>query len=767
MRRLSHLHRNLVRSAALTLALIAGQGLDAQTKEDCLVCHSDPDLSTERNGRPYSLFVNEATYQGSAHGDLDCDDCHAGFNAEEMPHSPVISKVDCLQCHEVKEYAESVHAKVYRRTKSGATCVDCHGTHDILPSSNPSSQVARSNVPTTCGRCHTSVLSHFDRSDHGRALAGGVKGAPVCTDCHGEHNVQTITSSASPVSRMSEAAVCLHCHLDDPEVRQRVGPSASFIASYENSIHAIALKEGNSKAAVCSDCHGGHDMMKGSNPSSRVYKTNIAATCGSCHVEEASVYAESIHGVEIAKGNLSSPTCTDCHGEHQILPPGNPNSPVSARNVSSQVCSPCHTSVKLVEKFNLPADRYKTFADSYHGLANRAGDVEVANCASCHGYHDIKPSGDPSSSINKANLAKTCGKCHPGANENFAQGSVHVIASNRQDALLYWVSTSYIVLIVVLVGGMVLHNIVDFVKKGRRKLLVRRGYLEHEQHGHGLYLRMSLNERLQHGALIVSFITLVVTGFMLRFPDAWWVVAIRSLSERAFEIRGIVHRVAGVVLILSGLWHLYYVFFVLRGKQLLRDLIPKRQDLRDMAAVLKCNLGISRTKPLFGRFSYVEKVEYWALVWGTIVMGLTGFILWFDNFFLGLLTKSFWDVARAIHYYEAWLATLAIIVWHLYYVLLNPDVYPMNLAWITGTITEEEMADEHPLELAELKDEEARILRQGASEVENEQQNKVEKQELIARNPPENGEEKREKSGEGDAKNSGSRFPQSRRRSQR
>jgi cytochrome b subunit of formate dehydrogenase len=169
-----------------------------------------------------------------------------------------------------------------------------------------------------------------------------------------------------------------------------------------------------------------------------------------------------------------------------------------------------------------------------------------------------------------------------------------------------------------------------------------------------------------------------------------------------FDIRGIVHRIAGVVLVLVSLYHLYYVLFVPRGKKLIRDLLPRWSDLTDARDVLRYNLGLISEKPQFDRFSYIEKSEYWALVWGTFIMAVTGFILWFDNTFLGLLTKLGWDVARTIHYYEAWLATLAIIVWHFYFVIFNPDVYPINLAFWTGTLTEEEMAEEHPRELAEI-----------------------------------------------------------------
>ena len=123
--------------------------------------------------------------------------------------------------------------------------------------------------------------------------------------------------------------------------------------------------------------------------------------------------------------------------------------------------------------------------------------------------------------------------------------------------------------------------------------------------------------------------------------------------------------------------------------------------------MLKYNTGRSSEKPRLDRFSYIEKSEYWALVWGTAVMAVTGTVMWFDNTFIGLLTKLGYDVARVIHFYEAWLATLAILVWHLYYVVFNPDAYPMNMAWLTGMLTEREMEEEHPIELERLREPEA------------------------------------------------------------
>ncbi|HEX9614304.1 MAG TPA: cytochrome b/b6 domain-containing protein, partial [Bacteroidota bacterium] len=246
----------------------------------------------------------------------------------------------------------------------------------------------------------------------------------------------------------------------------------------------------------------------------------------------------------------------------------------------------------------------------------------------------------------------------------------------------------------------------DFIKKAKRKMRIRRGELQEEHTGRSLYLRMTLGERLQHGSLMVSFVLLVITGFMLRYPDSWWVESIRSLSDSVFDLRGLIHRTAAVVMVAASLFHAYYLAFTSRGRALLWDLLPRMRDVRDALAVLNYNFGLSRTKPKFGRFSYIEKSEYWALVWGTIIMALTGIIMWFDNTFMGLLTKLGWDIARTIHFYEAWLATLAIIVWHFYYVMFNPDTYPMNMAWLTGNLTEAEMAEEHPLELERMKKEE-------------------------------------------------------------
>ena len=688
------------------LALLPSRSV-SQTREDCLACHSDKGLTTERNGKSVSLFIDPQILDHSTHKKFVCVACHTGFDPNNVPHKEKITPVQCQTCHKNIEAKHPFHKTVLSKGGSDASkmCKECHGRHDVQSPKVPGTKFNSANVVQSCGECHGDVKGKFTASAHGKALLSGNMNAPTCVACHSKNITRVVAGTDSAQLKLTQEQICITCHAKNKQTPENA-PTASFVMSYEQSVHGVALKNGNGRAANCVDCHGSHEMKKGGDPTSRVNKLNIPNTCAKCHAAIAEEYRGSIHGSAFMAGNKDAPVCTDCHGEHRILAPKDPNSPVSKLHVSAQVCSPCHNSVRLNEKFGLAAERGKSFDDSYHGLATKAGSVEVANCASCHGFHDIRKSSDPKSRVNVANLAVTCGKCHPGANQNFTRGAVHVIVNAKENDLLYYVTSAYIILIIVTIGGMFVHNGLDFIKKAKRKLRVRRGSVYEEEVGHSLYVRMTLSERLQHATLIVSFVTLVVTGFMLKFPDAWWVAPIRSISPTVFEIRSLLHRIAAVLLISGSLYHIYYVLFVPRGRQLVRDLLPKIQDVHDAIAVAKFNLGLSKEKPQFDRFSYIEKSEYWALVWGTIVMATTGFILWFDNRFLGIIGKLWWDVARTVHYYEAWLATLSIIVWHFYFVIFNPDVYPINLAFLKGTITEEEMHDEHPLELRRIKDEE-------------------------------------------------------------
>ena len=218
------------------------------------------------------------------------------------------------------------------------------------------------------------------------------------------------------------------------------------------------------------------------------------------------------------------------------------------------------------------------------------------------------------------------------------------------------------------------------------------------------YLRMTLNERVQHINLFINFTVLVITGFALKYPEAFWASPITDVPA-GMTIRGFLHRLSGVAIVTLGGYHVLYLLLTERGRRILRDMIPVWKDAKDLWETLKNNLFINRpAKEIkMGRFNFREKLEYLGLIWGTLVMTITGFILWLEVEWLKYFPKWTYEVARAIHFYEAILATLTILVWHFYSVIFNPDVYPMSWAWLNGHLTEHEMELEHGLELERLR----------------------------------------------------------------
>jgi cytochrome b subunit of formate dehydrogenase len=614
----------------LALGLIpAAAGKDkGLTTADCLACHNDPSLTGEVNGRTVSLAVKAEKFKASMHGTLfQCTDCHKDVKA--FPHEPAPARVECSACHqdEQAQYANGVHGKAIQAgDHQAATCVDCHGSpHELLAAGDPNSKVSHGNIPATCGACHGQKF-----------------------------------------------------------VVEGSGHSTQPFYSYEESVHGRAVAAGSQKAAVCTDCHGTHEILNAANPQAPIFKFNVPQTCAKCHGNIKNEFMASIHGQAIQRGNWLAPVCTDCHGIHLIKAHIDPTSSVAAQQLAKTTCARCHEGVRLTQEFGIASRRTTTYLASYHGLAAEGGSGIVANCASCHGVHNILPSSDPRSSISPANLVRTCGQCHPGANENFTRGEIHIdvpLSADIGSRAVRWVRRFYLTLIMATIGGMLLHNFLVWRKKAR----------ERRQAQHRAVVRMSPVQRAQHLILLLCFLTLVLTGFALKYPDSWFASAL-LLHEHA---RSLVHRVAGAVLIAVSLFHVGYISFNRGGRKLFKDMLPSPKDAWDVVANLRYYLGWGGKKPEFARFHYGEKVEYLALVWGMFVMAITGLALWF-KVYVGDRAPRWWlDVATAIHFYEAILATLAIVVWHFYEVIFDPDVYPMNWAWYDGRMSLEHYAEEH------------------------------------------------------------------------
>ncbi|MDR3675534.1 MAG: cytochrome b/b6 domain-containing protein [Acidobacteriota bacterium] len=667
----------------VALMLLSSKSLPLLAAEDCLSCHAPETGMVNSQGK--AITVNPNSLAHSVHKDLGCVDCHAG--AAKSGHTAKTASASCIACHadEGEKLSASAHAML-GDPKDSSTCIACHGTHDVVDPATRGVQF--------CATCHAKEVSQYNSSIHGRAHAKFNGDAPTCQSCHGTaHEVVEASNAKSPVSKANLPDTCGKCHSNPALAVKYMFNVALPVEAYKQSVHGRAIQAGNLKAASCNDCHGVHDILSASNPHSKIWKQNVAATCAQCHKNVFDVYRESIHGKAVAAGVLDAATCTDCHGEHRILAPGNPESTVSLANVSQVTCSRCHANTQLMARFNVPASRVPTYEDSYHGLASNSGQQTVANCASCHGVHNIFASSDPRSTVNKANLGKTCGKCHPDAGQRFTIGTVHTLpTSTAGGRALSFVKAFYLLAIPFILGFMVLHNLLDWWRKARR-------ILEQYRVGHG-QVRLTLNERTQHVLLLVSFITLVVTGFALKYPHSFWAEPIVQW-EKNFPLRGWLHRIAGVVLIGGSVYHVIYLLIQRDGRRWMKAMLPRARDVQEAVQTVGYNIGYRPTLPRYARFNYMEKAEYWALVWGTIVMAATGILLWAHDWVLAYLPypMSVLDVTTAVHFYEAILATFSILIWHFYFVIFDPEVYPLKWTVLTGRAPEHEVREEEEEEI--------------------------------------------------------------------
>jgi cytochrome b subunit of formate dehydrogenase len=584
-----------------------------------------------------------------------------------------IENAECFACHGDKDSAKYVDEQKFSHSIHAKNlCTSCHADIADLPH-------AEKLKPVSCSQCHRIETDIYLHSDHGQAIHKGVSEAASCKSCHGEtHTLLNSRDPASPVNRANIPATCAKCHGNIREMEKFDLRQRAVVVTYDKSVHGIAHSNGVVNAAVCTDCHGSHDLHRSTNPESKLNWQAIPATCGKCHENVRQTYIRSIHGKAVASGIRDAPVCTDCHGEHTIQAVRAATSKVAPSHIP-ETCGQCHGTERIASRYQLSPTVVQTYMQSFHGLAMQFGGVTVANCASCHGFHDILPSSDRLSSVNKANLPQTCGKCHPGIGTRLASGEIKIHnlpgVAKGKPWLVNFVSRFYIIVIVVTIGGMLAFNAFDYIAKTHIHI--------RQVNASSGEVRLTKLARLQHAALIMLFVLLAYTGFVHKFPEAWWSWPFRAMQNGG-DIRGMLHRVCGWMFASLFVVHLVVLLCTSRGRVHLRQLWFARHDFKDFLTVLAGNLRLRPASPPPRRFSFAEKAEYWALIWGSFVMILTGAMLIFTETVLRLWPKVWHDVAQVIHYYEAVLATLAIVVWHFYWVIFDPKEYPMNPAWLIG-----------------------------------------------------------------------------------
>ncbi|NIT36009.1 MAG: hypothetical protein GTN49_05830 [candidate division Zixibacteria bacterium] len=685
MRRFSYRVSKSIASLWVAMAMAAALAVPggAVDLSNCDMCH--------KAGGP--VAPPPAGLSASPHAGLGCQSCHTDA---AKPHKGGPTTLACGACHaEAKEaLAASAHSA---GVKGAPTCYTCHGSgHNVVRLD--AARFLPTYAPRVCAKCHTRETGIYLKSAHAAAAKEGAADAPTCHFCHGEAHASEPVATDRQLSAGNQPEFCGGCHRGKPATLGSPfsipDPRAALLASVHGRVNA----ETGGYNANCSDCHYLHYEQPAWHYSSSTHFMNVAETCGRCHAREYGRYAVSVHGLAAAAGVRDAPTCPDCHGDHGVVAVAEYEAGGRATRVVA-TCSSCHYSLALNAKFHLPNDRVQTFERSYHGVVSEGGKTTAANCGSCHGVHDVLPSSDPSSSVAPANLEKTCGKCHLRVTERFLGTDVHRALARPRRSPADYVATVYIVLIIVVIGGMVGHNVVDYVAKVRA---IRRAQLERSK----FVIRLRRIERVQHIVLILSFSLLALTGFAIKFPNAFlfsWLVRL----EGPHEIRVTLHKIFAGVLVAASLYHLGYMSLTRDGRARLKAVRPRLSDFRQGVLAVLHALGLAKERAEFGEFNYAEKAEYWALVWGTVIMGLTGLYLWLDPYIQQFFPYWLYEVLRTIHLYEAILAVTAIVIWHFYFVIFDPAVYPMNFSWLDGKVPEKVLLSKRLRYLRELKEAEA------------------------------------------------------------
>ena len=212
--------------------------------------------------------------------------------------------------------------------------------------------------------------------------------------------------------------------------------------------------------------------------------------------------------------------------------------------------------------------------------------------------------------------------------------------------------------------------------------------------GTRVFIRFDARERFEHQILIGSFTTLGFTGLMQSFSRVGVVSWIINVLLGGIETLRTIHHLAAIIFAIQAIYHFSGIIYLWFVKREIGSMWPRWSDLQGLFGMFKFNLNMAKERPAFDRFSIEEKVEYWALLWGTVIMGITGIFQWFPLLITSLLPGIAIPIARTIHAWEAILAVLAILTWHMYHTLVKEN----NQSIFTGVMTEEDMQETHALE---------------------------------------------------------------------
>jgi cytochrome b subunit of formate dehydrogenase len=566
-------------------------------------------------------------------------------------------EVDCATCHaEIAEH-DSVHSGV-------VDCTGCHAGFSGYPHPEPAP------AEEVCATCHPGPAEAFEGSIH-----HGITG---CSDCHGQvHEIDRATDRGSPTSALEQFRTCGRCHHTDEDL---IG---SYLASHHG--RALVLK-GLEMAPSCSDCHGAHDVRAISDPASRLGRSGSPETCGACHVYILDTWRdESVHGSLWTSQDEAGPVCTSCHPSHQAAAASDRSRALK----SPEGCGGCHTA------------HSSTYGDSFHGKATSLGFVTGATCSDCHTPHRNLPASDTRSSIHAANLAATCGHCHPRANASFLTFDPHIDPSDPNDnPPVYFVWLFMTSLLLGVFGFFAVH---DLLWLQRALVGWWRGEFESRPVEPGPYVRRFSPVHVRvHVVVVVTFLVLAATGLPLKFHAAGWA---QMLSDAlgGIEFMRFLHRIAAIATFGYGLFHVGHLAYraaITREHGLFwgpMSLVPRPADVADLFRNLRYFLYLG-DRPRLDRWSYWEKFDYFAVFWGIPIIGISGLVLWFPELVTRWLPGWVLNAGYVVHSDEALLAVGFIFVFHFFHTHLRPESFPMDPVIFTGAMPLARFREERPLE---------------------------------------------------------------------
>jgi cytochrome b subunit of formate dehydrogenase len=486
--------------------------------------------------------------------------------------------------------------------------------------------------------------------------------------------------------------LCAKCHQEGKSAAVRYkGKQHSISTNYAESIHGKGLmKSGLTVTATCADCHSAHKSLPKDDPNSSINPKNVSGTCGKCHFGIEEDFHKSIHSPNVSKTDKKLPVCYDCHSAHSIrrIDEG------SFRYQILSTCGKCHSEIA------------ETYFDTYHGKVSRLGSSRSAKCGDCHGSHNILSIYDPNSSISRSNIVGTCQKCHKNATKGFTKYLSH--ATHHDKDKYPWLFYTFWGMTFLLLGTFsmsFLHTLLWLPRSLQMRKKMKHFHTEHSNDKNPkLYQRFSALNRLLHFTMIVSFLALAATGMVLKFSYTPWSQIISSLMG-GVDNAGLLHRFAATMLF--GVFFAHIIDLTAKKKNeyaswkaMLFDkdsMIPNKKDWKDIKDSIKWFLG-KGGRPNYGRWTYWEKFDYFAVFWGIFVIGGTGLTLWFPVLLTKIIPGSFINVATIIHSDEALLAAGFIFTVHFFNTHFRPEKFPMDTVIFSGQMTIEELKLERPAE---------------------------------------------------------------------